>query len=152
MRRGGEAERRRGGEEVRRGGEEERRHLCGEERVGRRYVEKSNLELEGQRNKIRGEEEFKRRREEARRGVKEERRRGGKLDRRTAGEEERWRGGEKERRRRYGECLGELERMRIGECKILGGEKRSIRESKEEIENGGEGEVGRKGWENQRSK
>ena len=39
-----------------------------------------------------------------------------------------------ERRRRYGECLGEVERMRIGECKTLGGEKRSTRESKEEIE------------------
>ena len=97
----GEKERRRGGEEVRRRGELERRgerynmrgrdverraeerrlkrrrlerrYLCGEERVGRRYVEKSK-ELEGQRNKIRGEEQFKQRREEARRGVKEERR------------------------------------------------------------------------------
>ena len=35
----------------------------------RRY-EESSKELEGQRNKIRGEEEFKRKREEARRGLK----------------------------------------------------------------------------------
>ena len=40
-----------------RGGEDERRYLCGEERVGRRYVEKSK-ELEDQRNRIRGEEEL----------------------------------------------------------------------------------------------
>ena len=26
-------------------------------------------------------------------------------------------GGEVERRRRYGECLGEVERMRMGKCK-----------------------------------
>ena len=64
-------ERRRVGEE----GEErrlkrrrrERRYLWGEERVGRKYAENSK-ELEGQRNKIRGEEQIKRRREEARRG------------------------------------------------------------------------------------
>ena len=45
--------------------------------------------------------------------------------------------------------------MRIGECKRLGGEMRSIRESEEEIEKRvltNKGEVGRKGWENQRSK
>ena len=71
-------------------GEKERRYLCGEERVGSRYVEKLK-ELEGQRNRIRGEEELKLRREEARRGLKEESRR---EDERTRGrEEERWRGG-----------------------------------------------------------
>ena len=37
-------------------------------------------------------------------------------------------------RRRYGECLGEVKRIRIGECKRLGGEKRSIREGKERWE------------------
>ena len=47
-----------------------------------------------------------------------------------------------------------VERMRIGECKRLGGKMRSIRESKEEMEKRvltNKGEVGRKGWENQRS-
>ena len=66
--RGREEEKKRGEERRRRGeerrGEEERRYLCREERVGRRYVEKSKVLLEGQRNKIRGVEEFKRRREE----------------------------------------------------------------------------------------
>ena len=50
------------------------------------------------------------------------------------GEEERREG---ERRRGQEEiwgCLGEDERMRIGECKRLGGEERTIQESKEEIE------------------
>ena len=32
------------------------------------------------------------------------------------------------------ECLGEVERMRIGDCKRLGGEKRSLREGKKDIE------------------
>ena len=47
-----------------------------------------------------------------------------------------------------------MERMRMGECKRLGGETRSIRESKEEIEKRVKErwEQGRKGWENQRSK
>ena len=35
---------------------------------------------------------------------------------------------------RYVESLVEAEKMTIGECKRLGGENRSIRESKEEIE------------------
>ena len=39
-----------------------------------------------------------------------------------------------EERRRYVESLVEAEKMTIGECKRLGGENRSIRESKEEIE------------------
>ena len=69
-----EGRRRGGGEGRGGGGEGERRYLCGEERLGKRYVEKSK-ELEGQRNKIKGEGESKRRREEARKGVKEERRR-----------------------------------------------------------------------------
>ena len=44
--------------------------MSGEERVGRRYEEKSK-ELEGQRNMIRQVEKIKRMREEARRGVTE---------------------------------------------------------------------------------
>ena len=42
------------------------------------------------------------------------------------------RGGEEGRR--YVESLVEAEKMTTGECKRLGGENRSIRESKEEIE------------------